>query len=234
MSQLKKYSIIIGAFLALLSLSFLLGRCSTKKERSQQIANIVAARDSVKHLTIEVNGLKLDVSEKNATVLTLQDAVKAGIIEKEYLKALHLKELVTNAELQGYIKILKDSLALVPGTTIVTIKDTSGIPHDYIKLPFTLLDIKEKDVSLIAGMNINRTPYYSLNIPFAGSVTIGYKKSGFLKTTPVGIFSTDNQYLKVNQMDILIVQGKQKWYSKWWLHAIGGAVLVESARILLK
>lgn len=230
---LKKYGIYILLFIGLLLVAFLFGKCSTRSERSQQISNLIAARDSVKQSYVVIDGLKTSVYEQNALILSQKDALAAGIIERDYLKALKLKTLVANAELNGSIKVLRDSLKLVHGTTIITVKDTSGLSNDYIKIPFTLLDENDKNINLLAGMNINKTSYFSLMVPFNGTISIGNKRSGFLKTTPVGIFTTDNPYIKVNAMDVLIVKEPDKWYNKWWIHAIGGIVAFEGVRILL-
>jgi hypothetical protein len=206
----------------------------SKQERQNSTANLIAVRDSVDNYIIEVNGLKLAVSEKDAVILSEKEAKEAAILEAKRLKALHIKEVVTNTELQGTIKILRDSLKLKPGTIIVTIKDTTGISHDYVKIPFTLLDIKEPYLTLNAGMNVNRTAYFGLSVPVSGTMTIGYKKSGFLKTKPVGVFTSENPYLHIDNMDILIVQERKKWYQYWYVHALAGIIVYETGRQLIK
>ena len=206
----------------------------SKQERQNSTANLIAVRDSVDNYIIEVNGLKLAVSEKDAVILSEKEAKEAAILEAKRLKALHIKEVVTNMELQGTIKILRDSLKLKPGTIIVTIKDTTGISHDYVKIPFTLLDVSEKHLTLKAGMNASKTAYFGLTVPISGTMTIGYKKTGFLRTKPVGVFTSDNPYLHIDNMDILIVQERKKGYNYWYVHALAGVVVWETARQLYK
>lgn len=206
----------------------------SKEERKTSTANLIAARDSIDRYVIEINGLRQTVSEKDALVLSEKEAKEAAILERDRLKALHIKEVVTNTELQGTIKILRDSLKLKPGTVIITVKDTSGISRDYVRIPFTLLDIKEPYLNLNAGMNANRTAYFGMSVPVSGTMTIGYKKAGFLKTKPVGIFTSPNPYLQINNMDILIVQERKKWYQYWYVHALAGIVLWETGKQLLK
>lgn len=229
----RKFIGYSGLILALLSMAFFLGKCSTKKERSQQIANIVAARDSVKHSLIIINGLKNSIWEKNAIILSQEQSIKAGIIEREYLKKLHIKELITNTKLSGIIQRQDSLLSLPPKTEFITVKDSSGIKKNYVRYPFQLLDVHDKYLSLDAGLDSLRKPWYKLETPFDGVVTIGYQKSGFLKTQPVGIFSSENQFLKVNKMDVLINKESEKWYQKWWVHAIAGAVTIETIHQIL-
>ncbi len=232
--KIKNYLIIALIVIIGGALCYLMGRHSTKNERDQSIDNLIAARDSVEQMTITINGLNNFVALKNAMILDQKEAIKAGILEKERLKALNLKEVVTNASLQATIKILRDSLQLKPGTIIITVKDTSGIAHDYVRIPFTLLDISEKYLTLNAGMNVNRTAYFGLSVPVSGTMTIGYRKDGFLKTKPVGVFTSENQYLHVNSMDILIVEEPKKFYQKTWFHLIIGGAIVETGHQLLK
>lgn len=227
-----------GIFIAVMFSSLLMtchffGRCSTKRERSQELSNLIAARDSVKQSIVIIEGLQYTVFQKNAIILTKDEAIKAGIIEQERLKKLHFKELITNADLSGTIKVLRDSLKLPLGTVFVTIKDTSGVSRDYVRIPFTLLKIDEKYLSLNAGMNVDRTAWFKLQVPISGEMSIGYVKSGFLKSKPVGIFTSLNPYLTINNMDILIIKEPKKFYQKTWFHMVAGIAVFETGRYFL-
>ena len=232
---------IAGAVVALLLVSYFLGRCSTKQERDNAVNNILALKDTVHASVVTINGLTNYVSEQKALILSQSDALASSELEKTRLKALALKSIVTESSLNGTIKTLRDSLKLVPGTTIITVDDTTTTvgggtaitSHDYVQVPFTLLDEQDTNLHLIAGMNINKQAYFSLSAPFNGTITVGYKKTGFLKTTPVGIFTTTNPYIKVDNMSVVIVKEPDKIWNKWWFHAIGGAVVFETARQLL-
>ena len=228
----KNTASLVLLILIALGASFFLGKCSTRKQLDNQVSNILALRDTVKATIVVINGLSNSVSEKEALILTQKDALDAAILEKERLKKLALSSVVTNADLTGTIKIVRDSLKLIPGYKIITIKDTSGL-HDYMRIPFTLLDEEEENLHLLAGISANKHPYFSLSVPFKGTMTVGWKKAGFLKTQPVGIFTTTNPYIHVDDMQVVIIQNPGKWYDKWWVHALGGAVIFETARQLL-
>ena len=231
---MKKYISLFGLFLALLSIAFLAGKCSTKKERSQQIANLAASRDTIKANSIVIAGMKTLVFQKDAMILTERQAKEAGILEIERLKKLRIKDVITQADLQGRIRILRDSLKLSPEVQFVTIKDTSGVTRDYVRVPFTLLDSTDKYISIRAGMNKNRTAFYDVSVPLSGQMTIGYQRDGLFKVKPVGVFSTTNQHLTVNQMDIAIFEEDKKIYQRTWFKMLVGAISYEAVRRTFK
>lgn len=233
--KIRKGVIIAGLILACLITSFIAGKCSTKAQRQQLLSNITALNSDIKETTVTIEGLKNNVYEKDAVILSQKDAISTGILENERLKKLHLSELLTNTELTGTIKILRDSLKLPAIPIFITVKDTSGVTRDYIRIPFELLKIADKYVSLSAGMNQNKTAYYNLSVPFAGTVSVGYVKDGlFKKSVPRGIFTSENPYLKIDDMNVLIVQEPKKWYEHWYIPVIAGAVGIEGIRYFIK
>jgi hypothetical protein len=223
---LKKNLIVLFLILGAIGASFILGKCSTRKMLDTQVSNILALKDTVKASTVVINGLTTEVYQQRALILSQKDALASNELEKEVLKKLNMKLVVTQTDLEGTIVMLRDHLAEVPGTTIITVKDTSG-SHEYVKIPFTLLDVQDEDITLLAGMSLNKTAYFSLRVPFNGKITIGWQKDGFLKTKPVGVFITTNQYIKISDINALIVQDPKKWYDKTWVHlAIGGVAAI--------
>ena len=228
-----KYVYIALAVTGVFTAAFIAGRNSTRKERSEQQANLIAARDSIETYSVKIAGLRTYVSEKDAIILTQKDAIAAGIIERERLRKLHFAELVANAELAGTIDILRDSLKIPPEIQIVTVKDTIEGNYQALRIPWEW-PYESEYVKLAFGIHANKKGYFNLSVPFSGTISIGYVKSGFFKTTPKGVFTTDNPYLKVKQMDILIVEDRKKWYEKWWLHVLVGAATAEAVHQYLK
>jgi hypothetical protein len=220
---MKKWTCIILAVLIVLSVVFFIGRWSTVKERSRQTANLKASRDSVSFFQFKIGNLEYQASEKDALILSQKEAIKAGILERDYLRKLHLKEVETNTHLKALIKVLRDSLDLPPETIIITIKDTAGISHHYMKIPFQNIKYKDNYLSLNAGVDELKKAWFDLEVPFSGSVTVGYKKNGFLKTKPIGVFVTDNKHIKVINMDVFINKKEIRWYQRWWVHSLAGA-----------
>lgn len=199
---------------------FLFGRAGIKKERDLSARNIMAMQDSVKHYKLRVGDLELQVAEKSALVLSKDDAIRTGLIEKEYWRKLHMSALVSYTKLEGELKAAQDSLALPDSVQIMTIKDTTGVARDYVKIPFKLLDIKSEYLTLLAGMNKNRTAYYDLSIPIVGQITVGYKGK-----TAVGVFTSPNPLLNITNMNIVITPYKTKLYEKWYISGPIGFIL---------
>ena len=228
---MKKYTPYIIAFLCVLGVVFVFGRCSRQKEVSLNLANLAASRDSIHTYQVTVSGMELQVSDRDAIILTQRDAIKAGILENERLKALHIKTVVANAELSGTIRMLRDSLRLPPEIRFITVKDTNG-NFLAVRIPYKW-QYSDPYINLVTGINENKTGFFDLSVPVAGEVTIGYKKTGFLKTSPVGIFTTLNPYLKVNDMSVLIVTDKKKFYQRTWFHlAVGVAAGVVTMKLI--
>jgi hypothetical protein len=230
-TNLKKYLPFICLALGLILIAFIAGKCSTRKDNQTSLNNLIAARDSVSQSYVTIAGLNVKVFTKDAIILSKDNALQVQIIENERLKALHIKELITNAQLEGVIRILRDSLKLPPDVQFVTLKDTSG-SYLAVRVPYEW-KYNDKYVSLSTGIRLNKTGFFELSVPVSGEMSIGYVRSGFLKTKPVGIFTSDNPYLKITDMDILIVKENKKFYQKTWFHMIAGAALFEGGRYLL-
>lgn len=210
--------IVIGVVAAVAI--FLFARAGIKKERDLSARNILAMQDSVHHYRLKVGDLELQVAEKSALVLSKDDAIKTGLLEKEYWRKLHMSALATNVSLEAEIKVKEDSLKAKPNTVFTTIRDTAGVYADYVRLPFVLLDIKTPDINLLAGMRANRSAYYDLEIPIVGQITVGYKGK-----QAVGVFSSPNPLLNVTNMNIVITPYKTKLYEKWYISGPIGFIL---------
>jgi hypothetical protein len=232
--RLNKWIVIISLFLVVLS-GFSLRSCiALKKADALNVANLAASRDSIRHYSITIDGLKNSVHEKAAIILSQQQAIDAGIIERELLKKLHIKDLITNTELTGVIHQKDSLLNLPPKVEFITVKDSSGVTKNYIRYPFQLLRIHNTYLNLDAGLDSLKKAWFDLSNPLSGSISIGYKRKGFLKPLkPVGVFVSKNPYITINSMDILIIREPKKWYEKTWVHVGAGAVIFESVRYLL-
>lgn len=224
---MKKYIILAVAILIIVAAIF--SYFAVRKSNRVAINNLIALQDSVKHYKLKVHDLELNIAEKKALILTKNDAIKAGLIDKEYWRKLHMSTLATNVSLEAEIKAMADSLAVKPNTVFIKVKDTTGVYADYVKLPFVLLDIKSKDLNLTAGMHANKTAYYDLGIPIIGTITVGYKDR-----KPVGVFATDNKLFNVTNMTIIVVPSKKPWHEKWYLSGSLGFALGYGARSAIK
>jgi hypothetical protein len=230
---MKKLILYVALFLSVLGMGYVGGRYSTKEARKLGIDNLIAARDSVKTSTITIAGLQNTVFEKDAIILSKDDAIRTGLLERERLRKLHLKEVATNVELNGIIKVLKDSLALPPDVVFITVKDSSGMSYPAVKIPYEW-KYNDNFIALTTGIRLDKRSYFKLDIPFTAELTVGYKKSGFLKATPTGILTTTNPYLTVDRMDVLILKKEEKWFQKTWVKILFGGALVEGLNLAFR
>jgi len=226
----KKWLIIV--FLAVLSIGFFTGRSGRKAERALSEWNLKAARDSVSTYRITIDGLEQTVSEKSALILTKEQAIATGLVEIDRLKAIHMKEIVTNARLKGEIRVLKDSLSLPPETEIVYVQ-VSGDKKPAVVLPFEWT-YEDKFISLTTGIKLDTKPYFDLSVPFQGEISVGYVKSGFMKTEPKGVFTTENEYIEIDEMNVVIIQEEKAWWQKTWVHILSGAIIAETIHQIIK
>lgn len=228
----KKTVVLVCLFVGLVALAFVAGKCSTRRVQQQQVSNIIALKDSVDHLIIKIDGVQNQVWEKNAIIIGQEDAIKAGLVREELLRKTHLKDLITNTELTGVIHRQDSLLNLLPKTEYITIVDSSGIKKNYVRYPFQLLEQHDKYLNLDAGMDSTKKAWFKLDTPFSGSISIGYVGTGFLnlKKVPKGIFTTENKYIKINTMDVVIIQDNKRLIDKWWVHSLFGIGVWEGLR----
>lgn len=185
----------------------------TNKIRNAEISNLIAIRDSVSHYSAKINGLQTEIFEKNALVLSQSEAIKAGLVDKEALRKLNIKQATEITSLKTLLSIVRDSISHTG--QIVVVKDTAWVlPKNAILLPFSFTD-KNKYISLAGEFDKVGKLNYSLQIPIDLDIYIGYEKKT-LKT----VVTTTNPYVKVN--DILSVKMDKNKPKKFSVGVYGG------------
>jgi hypothetical protein len=229
----KRPILYVGVILACFLGFYILGRLSTRQERNAVTSNYIALQGEVKEYKVTIEGLENKVYEKDVVILSEKQAKEVGLLEIERLRKLHIKEVITNTELSGIIKRQDSLLNLLPKIEFITIKDSSGIKKNYVRYPFQLLNKHDQYLSLDAGLDSLKKAWFKLSTPFVGKIIVANVKSGFLKITPKGIFTTTNPYIMIDTMNVLIVKEPDKIWNKTWFHIGAGAVLIEGIRLLL-
>ena len=109
-----KNRIIIGVILSLSVALFYLGGVSARKKADRLTRALAVARIDnllvIDSYEIEIGGLKRMVYEKEQLILTKNEAIKTGYLEKERYRKLYLNSISHVADLTIEISILKDSL----------------------------------------------------------------------------------------------------------------------------
>lgn len=174
-------------------------------------------KDSITNYSLKIDGLEVEVSETSASIITLKEALQLEIIDKELYKKLYLTSLSSITKLNGQIIILKDSLQVLPDSIFTTIVDTNRT-YQAIKLPYEW-SYKDKYLDFKTGVRENNHPYFSVNMSLDAKIIIGARKQS------IGILVTDNPYFKTTKMEVVIIHGKQPFYSKWWFTGGVGIII---------
>ena len=210
--------VLLGLVIGMVVLAFV----AISKENKNMLNNIKILNDTLLSYQVKVKGLEEIVTQRDAVILSEKQAKEAGLLEVERLRALNIKSLQTNVQLTSQIHILRDSIkSILPDTVFITTIDSIGNKKEYLQLPFTLLNIREEDLMLRAGMYTNRETWLDLTIPLSGEVTVGRQKKSFLKSDYVGIFSTTNPYIVTNDIQVVMVDSKKWWNNPWLVGGIG-------------
>lgn len=219
---MKNKIVIISLFLALLGVSYFVGRHISNQEKKTAISNIIALRDSVRHYVVEIDKLKYMVAEKNAVVLSQKDAIKSGMVEKEALKKLNIKYLTELNTITAEFKITRDSLK---HNGIIGIDPQTSKP--YIGLPFTFSEIN-RNYSVTGGFNNKGAMNLSVSVPLKLSIYGAVDKKGVAKVSVL----TDNPMVKISEItSVKIEVAKPKRYGFGIMGGYGIAIINGQAKL---
>ena len=192
MKKYQKYIIGIAAILALLTVSYFVGRHYANKSHQAELNNYIALQDTVRNYQAKIDGLTVEVFETKRVVLSQVDAIKVGLVEKEALKKLNIKTLSELTSLKLQISIVRDS---VNNNGQVVYIDTNK-QKPAILLPFTFSD-KNKYFALAGGYDLTGIMNYNFSIsPLSLAIYGGVDKKGVAKLSVV----TDNPYIKISEI----------------------------------
>ena len=171
--QQYKVPILIGAFLVLLFIVFLIGKHSAEETKKEQAPTIIS-QDLLNDKNVLQN--KLDISEQNAKLLQDKlDKVHAGKIQPATTYYVQAPNVTEGAKLvQGKIKekdpTLPPAVLAKSDRTVVTpiTKDGSGndLPTENQKVDVYKIDLR-KDHRIKAGVTVVDSTIYN---------TVGYEQ----------------------------------------------------------
>lgn len=218
--------IFIGLIIALSILSFIsIQSCNHNKENAI-IANLKLNKDSAT-FTEKLDKLGNAYIQQEQTIATQEEAIKAGLISQEELKAKNIKDVNSIVRLTQKINILNDSILKYKNDSnnIITVIDTTT--HDttnYLKLPNSVSSV-DKWLSFHGSILKEGFRIDSLQLINDQTIIIGNSKKWFLgKNIPVVDVQNSNPYFKVNKMSNVVIEYKTPWYQKNVTWFIVGAV----------
>ena len=211
---MKKYLYITLAILIASLVIFYAGGVSARKKADRLTHQLAVARidnlELIDSYEVEIGGLKRQVYEKEQLILTKNEAIKTGYLEKERYRKLYLNSISHVADLTIEISILKDSLS----HTGVLVSVPDPVTHDErpaILLPFTFQKY-DRWIKLDGTFDIKGSMYYSLVIPGIDiDLTIGTKKK-----QPVISAMTTYPYITSINISSVQVVSPDRFYNKTW------------------
>lgn len=211
---------ILILVLALIIVSFFAGRISTLRPRNAAYDEISQLTDIVTVYQREISGREQTIYEKNILLASRKEAIEAGILEQDRLKALNLKKARQITNVNAAFSAYKDSIALVGQEFKVdTIFVDSGEvkTNTYIKLPFSW-EYKDKFLSLEAGVDSARLGHFTLEAPVDLTITLGGRDG-----KQVAAVSEESPYIYVTDFNVVRLK-EENWYYKPWVPSTAGVI----------
>lgn len=210
---------VILIVLALITVSFFAGRWSTSAVRSSQFDEISQVRETMKVYQVELRDRDQTVYEKNQLLGTQKEAIEAGLIERDLLKALNIKKAtqVTNLEVQ--LKAARDSIDLDGQVIFVTDTvsvDSGNVENTYVKIPFSWSH-SDAYLSLQTGIRENRQGWFQLEAPAGFNIVLGGKDG-----KRVAAVTTPSPYITITDFNVVNLQEQNFYYKHKWIPWAGG------------
>ena len=177
-----------------------------------------------------------EISVQKAVILSKNDAIMAGLLREEKLKALNLKTVEVNIKLTERVETLERDAEFVVQPTVLY-RDTSYDNRDttfrYIQVP-TSIRYKDKWANLYATVDYPKSVFDTISFISVPEITLGWQKQGFLKRAErTVIYTNENPYVTVLDMQNVVIEEPKKWWQTDVAKVSGGIVAFEVVRNLL-
>jgi len=212
-----KTAIIIG-LLVTIGL-YVLGGVKPRQDRERLSAALVSARDTIRMQTITIKGLELRVFDKNAIILTMQESIQLGYVEREELRKLHLKALNSVTRLEAKIDAILDS---VPTTGQVIYVPVDAVTAPAIKLPFDFAK-ETQYTSLTGGFDIDGNMSARVTMLAPLDIYIGLDRKSKVVESKVTSPNPDLQITSLRSVQVIVPP--QRWWEKPWLGQVAAGVI---------
>jgi hypothetical protein len=210
---MKQRLIIIGLIIVIL-LSFWKG-CQFKRDRDNLLNQVSQYQIAEKSFKVKILKDSSTIATQSQTILTIDEALRLGILK--------LDGEIKKAQSQvRYVQKIKIDSVLVPysnvDTSIWTLKKTDNCEEKYDSLLANSVIVprdfsaEKKWFSINGKIKKDGVLVDSLKLENESSVTIGYKRSGFLwlKKEPIVEVKNTNPYLQVTKMNNVIIKKNKR------------------------
>lgn len=225
----------------LILIMFILGYkgCQVYREKQNLLNQVSSYQDGEKAFKVKQLADSSTIAEQKQTILTQNEAIKLGLLKLEG----DIKKVQSQVSQSQNINISDISFPFVPDN----FADTSGLYAriaaniDCKRVVDTILsktvfvpkdfNLKDKWYSVDGVINKSGITFDSIKLNNESSVTVGWKKTGFLnlrKEAVVEVRNT-NPYLQVTKMDNVVIRPKKGIFDSklFWggLGILGGLLL---------
>jgi len=223
---------IIVAGIAIIAALYFLIQWRSARSSHVQLQELLA--DTIHHFEMVVTAQGQEINIQTQTVASLENAIAAGLIEKEDLKNKNLKYVNHIIKLENQIVFYEELLANVDTGTVVVI-DSSNCPDiddgTYLKVPAKFVYANEW-ISFAGTVYGYTVGMQNLIIRQEPTIYLGYQKTGLFKPLrPVVTVEDANPYVHTIAMQNVQIQKKPPFYSRPWFHFLGGAVSMVAIQV---
>ena len=217
----------------------LLKGCELKKDRDNMLTQLSTYKIENQTFKVKVNKDSSTIITQRQTILTQDEAIKLGILKLDG----EIKKVQSQVNQVQKLVINDIPIPYIPNNYVDTsgwyIKlkngDTSkSICDSFIKnsvLVGTQFKKEDKWLKMDGKIKKDGLQLDSMTIPNESSVTIGYRKYGFLnlKREPIVEIKNSNPYIKTDKVDNVSVKNKPKLFQRkgFWagLGVVAGILL---------
>lgn len=204
----KKYKDYIY-MTAIIALMFLLAKCGYEaRQDASRISDLLQYEHEVKtYIT------------KGGTVVDYNTNLEVAV-----------KDLIaTQDTLLDYVAGLELKIKDVKSTTVITERlklDTLKVPVLFTRCDFdTTLRLDSTHYNMDITVTNEGLTFNSLEFPNRSGITIAERRPKWYKSKESIVTVTNsNPFMKTDGITSYTIQQNNKWYGKWWVHAIGGVI----------
>jgi len=187
--------------------------------------------DTIEHYEVRTLADGQVINEQAQVITTKDNALTAGLVKQEELKARNLRKDVTIVRLQNEIAAVNLEANYID---TVTVYDTVINNTGYISVPRSFNYIDEWS-RIFGTVKIDGVTIDTLRVFSEPTIYIGYQRQSFFKPlNAVVITENKNPYLRTTGMQNVVIQQKPPIYKRPWWHRGEGSAATIGVLILLR
>ena len=220
---IKNVTIIL--LVIVLGIMFIISRTATN-QRAEMAQTLNQERTEFNR---EVNELEDSISVQHQTILSQEEAIRAGLLKQEQLEKNNMETMQAYLEVKERATNLEEIIAEFEPDTIVIEKDNGY----WLRLP-ALFSYEDDWLSLAGQVQRAGVFFYprGINIISQPTFTIGERNkydsrfmNFFSRPEPVVIYENKNPYFVTGEMENVIIEDDPPFYLRKEVWGIAGFVL---------